>query len=119
MGMQIDVWTFRELGAGDVSPADLVGYSVEAADGSIGKIDEATAEAGASYVVVDTGPWIFGSRVVLPARLIESIDHDEKRVTIDRTREEIKSAPTVQEVFPADSPEVRENLGDYYRSFYL
>ena len=38
---------------------DVVGYSVEALDGSIGKIDEATFDAGTAYIVVDTGP---GSR---------------------------------------------------------
>jgi hypothetical protein len=29
---------------------------------SIGKIDEATNEAAASQLVVDTGPWIFGKK---------------------------------------------------------
>ena len=46
---------------------DLTGFSVEALDGSIGKIDEASNEVGASYLVVDTGPWIFGKKVMLPA----------------------------------------------------
>ena len=118
MGMQIDVWTFRQVGTDGQDPADLVGYSVEAADGSIGKVDRATYETGSSYVVVDTGPWIFGARVVLPAHVIENVDHDDRTVYVDRTRDEIKAAPTVQDVFPAESPEARENLGDYYRSFY-
>ena len=36
-----DVWTYREgiLGS-DVSAQNLVGYGVEAEDGSIGKVDE-------------------------------------------------------------------------------
>ena len=38
-------------------------------DGSIGKVDELTDEVGRSAVVVDTGPWIFGRKVViLPGR---------------------------------------------------
>ena len=40
--------------------ANLVGYDVEAIDGHIGKIDEATTETSRQYVVVDTGFWIFG-----------------------------------------------------------
>lgn len=68
MGMHIDVWTFREYDGPSVETADLVGYAVEAADGSIGKVDRATYEAGSAYVVVDTGPWILGHRVVLPAQ---------------------------------------------------
>ena len=38
---------------------------MEATDGSIGKVDEATSEGGSSYIVVDTGPWIFGKKVQL------------------------------------------------------
>ena len=48
----MSTWTYRDnLDAGQ---RDLVGYHVEATDGSIGKIDEASDEAGAAYVVVDT-----------------------------------------------------------------
>jgi hypothetical protein len=51
---------------------DLTGFDVEAADGSIGKVDEATQEVGESYLVVDTGVWIFGKKVLLPAGLAAS-----------------------------------------------
>jgi hypothetical protein len=34
---------------------DLNGFNVEASDGKIGKVDEATHEAGGSFIVVDTG----------------------------------------------------------------
>jgi hypothetical protein len=53
---------------------DLTDFKVEARDGSIGKVDESTADAGKSYIVVDTGPWIFGRKVVLPAQTIERIE---------------------------------------------
>src|SRR5262245_41488996 len=57
--MSNDVWTYRETLLVDTG-IDITGYHVEAVDGSIGKIDEATYDTGSSYVVVDTGPWIFG-----------------------------------------------------------
>lgn len=61
------LWAYRQVGnAGLSTGRDTVGYGVEALDGNIGKIDEASDETGASYVVVDTGPWIFGKKVVLP-----------------------------------------------------
>jgi hypothetical protein len=53
------IWAWRE-NAWSSDRGNLDGFSVEAVDGSIGKIDEATYDVGASYVVVDTGPWIFG-----------------------------------------------------------
>ena len=48
-------------------PMDVTGFHVEAADGRIGKVDEATYDVGSAYLVVDTGPWIFGRKVVIPA----------------------------------------------------
>ena len=84
------IWTYR----GDLrTDADLSGFEVEARDGSIGSVDEATNELGASYIVVDTGPWIFGRRVLLPAGVIERIDRPGERIFVSRTRDEIKNAP--------------------------
>jgi hypothetical protein len=42
--------------------AELTGYAVEAIDGEVGSVDESTYEASGSYLVVDTGPWIFRQR---------------------------------------------------------
>ena len=63
-----DMWTYRDQSWGT---AQLAGYDVEAMDGGIGKIDEASYDVGAGYIVVDTGPWIFGKKVLLPAGVIE------------------------------------------------
>ena len=72
-----DLWTY---GSGDAigidmsEGVDLTGFSVEARDGGIGKVDEATYQTSQSYIVVDTGPWIFGKKVLLPAGVIDRID---------------------------------------------
>jgi hypothetical protein len=107
----VDVWTFREdLGIG---MGDLSGYSVEATDGGIGKIDEATYEVGGSYLVVDTGPWIFGKKVLLPAGVVERVDPDTETVFVSRTKDEIKNAPEFDEDAYRDEP-YRSRVGDYY-----
>ena len=63
--VKTEMWSYQSgLYAGDI---EVVGYNVEAIDGGIGKVDDATYDAGSSYVVVDTGPWIFG-KVMLPRR---------------------------------------------------
>ena len=56
MSMSTDMWTYREdtVAPGD-APRNVVGYGVEATDGSIGKVDDATYEVGSSHLVVDTG----------------------------------------------------------------
>lgn len=91
----------------------LVGYAVEALDGSIGKIDEATGEAGASYVVVDTGPWIFGKKVMLPAGVISRVDSENQSVSVNRTKDEIKKSPLFDDATYRDSS-YRDELGAYY-----
>src|SRR3712207_4183475 len=83
------------LGVDTARPADgeldLVGYHVEAADGRIGTVDEASYEVGSACLVVDTGPWIFGRKVLLPAGTVDRVDHRERTVKVDRTRDEIRS----------------------------
>ena len=105
-----DMWTYGETvrTGGDVS-----GYDVEAVDGGIGKVDEATYEAGASCLVVDTGPWIFGKKVMLPAGIVETVDHDDKKVFVSRTKDDIKNAPEFDENRFHDD-DYRESLGGYY-----
>jgi hypothetical protein len=69
----MDVWRYRET---TWTQADLSGFGVEAIDGSIGKVDEASNDVGASFIVVDTGPWIFGKKVMLPAGVVRDVDLD-------------------------------------------
>jgi hypothetical protein len=110
----MDVWTYREgVLAPDVSSRDVVGYGVEATDGSIGKVDDATYDVGSSYLVVDTGPWIFGKKVMLPAGVIVGLDHDEERIYVDRTKDQIKHAPEFDDSLIRDD-EYRSRLGSYY-----
>ena len=54
-----DLWTY---GDSALIGNALVGLDVEATDGEIGKVDEATDEGGTSSIVVDTGTWILGRR---------------------------------------------------------
>jgi hypothetical protein len=114
--MHTDVWTYREasqLGASIDPTVDLSGYEVEATDGSIGKVDEATYETGRSFLVVDTGPWIFGKKVMLPAGVIDRIDFDDEKVYVHRTKDEIKNAPELDLDTYRDD-DYRSSVGSYY-----
>jgi len=107
----MDIWTFSETAT---DPTSLVGFSVEAIDGGIGKIDEATGMAGRSHLIVDTGPWIFGKKVMLPAGIIDRVDLDAENVFVRRTKDEIKSAPAFDSDALRDDEEYRNRLGSYY-----
>ena len=105
-----DMWTYRD--ATWAADYDLVGYDVEATDGSIGRIDQATNEAASSYLVVDTGFWIFGKKRLIPAGVISTVDHESKTVRVSMTKEQIKSAPDYDRDTWDD--ESRNRFSDYY-----
>ena len=108
----VDMWTYTSSPA---TGTDLTGYSVEARDGGIGKVDEATYEAGSSFVVVDTGPWIFGKKVMIPAGAIQSVDPDTETVFVSYTKDEIKDSPEYDDM-KRDDNAFRDDLGTYYGS---
>ena len=106
-----DIWTYQ---AGDEwSSMDVTGYKVEATDGDIGKVDDASYEVGAGFVVVDTGPWILGKKVMLPAGVISRVDVSDKKVHVDWTKDEIKAAPEFDEKAYKER-EYRDSIGGYY-----
>ena len=107
-----DLWTYTDETIGDV---DLTGYSVEATDGGIGKVDESTYEVGSSYIVVDTGPWIFGKKVLLPAGVVDRVDTPDEKIYVSRSKEEIKNAPEFDPDRYRDEA-YRSELGGYYGS---
>ena len=106
----VEMWTYTV----DTPPnIDLTGFNVEATDGEIGKVDEATNEVGGSFVILDTGPWIFGKKVMLPAGVIRDIDPDTETIFVNRTKDEIKNAPEFDEQRYHDQA-YRDELGGYY-----
>jgi hypothetical protein len=106
------LWDWREPEWSNAS-TPLEGYGVEASDGSIGKIDEATNEVGGSYIVVDTGPWIFGKKVLLPAGVITRVDHDDEKVYVSLTKDQIKDSPEFDQATYRDEA-YRSSVGSYY-----
>ncbi len=106
-----ELWTFTDLDTW--RGTDIKGFNVQAVDGEIGTVDEATFDIGASFVVVDTGPWIFGKKVLLPAGVVDMVDVTNKKLIVNRTKDEIQKAP---EFDPDGYKEevYRNNIGTYY-----
>ncbi len=109
---RFDAWNYPE-DAGVGNGADLVGYRIEAIDGHIGKVDESNTLVGEQYLVVDTGPWIFGKKVLLPAGTVNHVDPLDQKVYVDRTKSQIKDAPEFNpDTYNSD--EYRDKIGDSY-----
>ena len=110
-----DMWVFKDpLPTGQTrKESGLAGFKVEATDGSVGEVAEAASEGGKSYLVVDTGAWLFSKKVVLPAGVVDRVDEDDEKVYVDRTKDEIKDAPEFDEARYTDAA-YHDELGGYY-----
>lgn len=114
--MNVNVWNYRET-SGRPEPIDLSGFKVEAADGDIGKVSKHSDEVGSSYIVVDTGPWIFGREVLLPAGTVIHVDVQEEKIYVDRTKDQIKAAPEFFSEKHAGDTDYYSRIGGYYGGF--
>ena len=109
--MQQDLWTY---GGSLDRGIDLEGFDVAALDGDIGSIDDATYEVGSSYIVVDTGPWIFGKKVLIPASAVVRVDLENRRAFLRFTEQQIKDSPELSDLSTGD----RDRVGNYFESIY-
>ncbi|MFI6006548.1 PRC-barrel domain-containing protein [Streptomyces sp. NPDC051366] len=107
------VWSYKST-SGHLAGTDLTGYKVEAVDGSIGTVDKHSDEVGDAYLVVDTGVWIFGKEVLLPAGTVISIDPEQRTIHVERTKEQIKGSPEFHRERHLGDAGYREQLAFYY-----
>ncbi|MFF8598081.1 PRC-barrel domain-containing protein [Streptomyces sp. NPDC015232] len=109
------LWSFSTE-SGHVAGTALTGWRVEACDGHIGKVDEHSDEVDDSYLVVDTGVWIFGREVLIPARAVTRVDVEERTVHLALSKEQVKDSPEfVSDKHLADR-QYREEIDQYYRA---
>ena len=105
------MWSLRE----ELGRVDVTGFNVEAVDGSVGKVDQATLDPDSSHLVVSTGPPVLGKKVLVPAGLVAAIDRDDEIVRVDCTADDVENAPE----FDSDrfgDPGYREQVAGYYSS---
>jgi sporulation protein YlmC with PRC-barrel domain len=73
---------------------DVAGYHIQASDGEIGHVEDLLVDEetwAIEHMVVDTRNWLPGENVLVAPRWIDSISWSERKVVIDKRREEIKS----------------------------
>jgi hypothetical protein len=104
-----ELWTFQTT---EATP-DISGFDVDAVDGHIGKVDEASYDLGNSCMVVDTGWWIFGKKRMVPAGAIDAIDLENRKLFLRLTKDQVKDAPDYDET-RRDEPDYRQSMDDYY-----
>ena len=70
-----------------------MGYQVEALDGAMGSVDQASTGAADGYLVVGTGRWSLGRKVLIPAGQLTRADSRHRTVHVDLTKREIRRSP--------------------------
>jgi hypothetical protein len=78
------------------SAEDVTGYSIQAADGSIGHVEDWVIDDrdwAIRYLIIDTVNWLPGKKVLVASNWIDRISYEDSKVYVDMTREAIKSAP--------------------------
>ncbi|MGW3312972.1 PRC-barrel domain-containing protein [Streptomyces sp. NPDC001073] len=111
--MSGSIWGYQPV-AGHTAGADLRGFKVEATDGSIGKVDQHVDAVDSSYLVVDTGVWIFGKHVLLPAGTVSAIEQAEKKIYVSLTKDQIKNSPEFDKDKHEHDAAYHEQVGGYY-----
>lgn len=82
------------------SMAEVTDYSIEAADGEIGHVEDFVLDDETwtiRYLIVDTRNWWPGKKVLVSPRWIDRVSWSEAKVFVDLPREAIKQSPEYSE----------------------
>jgi hypothetical protein len=95
---------------------EVLDYDVQATDGAIGRLDDLIADDQSwriRYLVVDTGGWLFGRRVLVAPAWVEMVAWPERNFHVGLTRSAVRSSPEFDPSAPV-SAEYELRLYDYY-----
>jgi hypothetical protein len=99
------------------STSEIIGYRIQATDGELGPVDDLyfdDQEWTIRYMVVDTGKWLPGRRVLISPLAAATPDWEKRVVPVSFTREWVKDSPSID----LDRPVSRQHeaeLADYYK----
>lgn len=94
----------------------ITGYRIHAVDGKIGDVEDFIIDDTSwrvCYLVINTGHWFPGKKVIIPPKLIENIEWDTSEILVHATEENIRNSP---EYNPGEeiSKSYDANLQNYY-----
>ncbi len=98
------------------SVKSLIGYTMGATDGEIGKVKEFYFDDKTwmiRYVIVETGNWLSGRKVLISPVSLLKADSDSEVLSVNLTREQIKNSPDIDTEKPVSVQQEME-LYNYY-----
>ena len=98
------------------SAGDVTGYRIQDGDGEIGQVDDFIIDDetwAIRYLVIDSGSWWSGKKVLISPKWIERISWSESRVFVGLSREAIKHSPEYSD----DAQVTREYEAQLHRHY--
>jgi hypothetical protein len=95
---------------------DLKGFTIGATDGDIGQVEAFyfdDASFTVRHLVVDTGGWLGGRKVLISPRALRDIDWDGRRINAALTTAQVEKSPNID----TDQPVSRQHEIEYYRYY--
>lgn len=96
---------------------EILGYQLMAKDGQMGKVDNfvfSDEDWTIRYLTVDTGPWIFGRRVLISTDVLKQPVWASRTFPVDLTRKQVQDSPDADLAKPV-SRQFEEKLQQYYQ----
>jgi len=98
------------------STNEVKGYHIHASDGNIGEVEDFIIDDktwNLRYLVVDTGNWFPGKKVLVSPKWIKNLEWADAAVYLDISVDEVKNSPEYDPEVPVN--EIYENsLYDHY-----
>jgi uncharacterized protein YrrD len=95
---------------------DILGSTIRATDGDIGSVRDLyfdDHEWSVRYMVVETGPWLFGKQVLISPDSMEQFNWEDRALYVSLTTEQVKNAPDVDLAQPISREQARD-VNMYY-----
>ena len=101
------------------SSSKVTGYNIKATDGEIGAVKDFLLHPDTweiDFLVVDTGDWLPGKKVLLSPRWIKEINWEDSAITVNALREQIRNSPEYNHGQPFTDGDAMA-LNNYYGEF--
>ena len=92
------------------------GYAIEASDGRLGTVSDFLFDDVSwmvRWLVVDTGNWLSGRKVLLPPSVLGHPDAEAKKFPVRLTMQQVKDSPDIDTERPV-SRQIETGIYDYY-----
>src|SRR5271156_3109704 len=96
--------------------SSIKGYAIEATDGRLGTVSDFLFDDASwlvRWLVVDTGKWLSGRKVLLPPLVLGHLDPMRQEFSVKLTMQQVKDSPDI-DTKQSVSRQMETNIYDYY-----